>query len=106
MKNLTPIDLQDYLREADPPPLLLDVREPWEYQRVRLPNSTLIPMRQIPAALPSLDEAQEIVVVCHYGVRSRQVAYFLEHHGFARIVNLHGGIDAWAREVDPAMPLY
>ena len=106
MKNLTPRDLQAYLQEAEPPPLLVDVREPWEYQRVRLPNSKLIPMRQIPAALASLDEEQEIVVICHHGIRSRQVAFFLEHRGFTRIINLHGGIDAWAREVDLTMPLY
>lgn len=106
MKNMTANDLKVYLEEADPPPLLLDVRESWEYQRVHLPESKLIPMRQIPMALSSLDEHQEIVVICHHGIRSRQVAYFLEMNGFKQVINLYGGIDAWAREVDPTMPMY
>ncbi|MCG6868138.1 MAG: sulfurtransferase [Gammaproteobacteria bacterium] len=106
MRNLTPFALQEYLETADPAPLLLDVREPWEYQRVHLPESQLVPMRQIPAAAQSLETDREIVVICHHGVRSRQVAMFLESRGFGRVINLQGGIDAWARELDPSMPTY
>jgi rhodanese-related sulfurtransferase len=106
MKNLSAPELKDYLEIATSPPLLLDVREPWEYQRAHLPDTKLIPMRQIPMALPTLDRTQEIVVICHHGIRSRQVAMFMENYGFKNIINLHGGIDAWAREVDPSMPLY
>ena len=106
MKNLSATELMRYLEGADPAPLLLDVREAWEYQRVHLPDSKLIPMRQIPAALPTLDREQETVVICHHGIRSRQVAYFMEQYGFKNVINLHGGIDAWAREVDTAMTLY
>lgn len=106
MRNLAPSALQEYLETADPAPLLLDVREPWEYQRVHLPESQLVPMRQIPAAAQSLETDREIVVICHHGVRSRQVAMFLESRGFRRVINLQGGIDAWARELDPSMPTY
>jgi rhodanese-related sulfurtransferase len=106
MRNLSAVELKQYLEIADPAPLLLDVREPWEYQRVHLPDSKLIPMRQIPAALPTLDRERETVVICHHGIRSRQVAYFMEQYGFKNVINLHGGIDAWAREADTALPLY
>lgn len=106
MRNLTPSALREYLDTADPSPLLLDVREPWEYQRVHLPDSQLVPMRQIPAAMQSLDPDREIAVICHHGVRSRQVALFLESRGFRRLINLQGGIDAWARDLDPSMPTY
>ena len=106
MRDITPSALQDHLAQADPPPLLLDVREPWEYQTVHLPRSKLIPMMQIPAALSQLDQNEEIVVICHHGIRSRQVAYFLEGNGFRNVINLYGGIDAWAREVDSSLPIY
>lgn len=106
MRELGPRQLQIYLKEAERPPLLLDVREPWEYQRARIAESTLIPMREIPAALARLDPNQELVVICHHGIRSRQVARFLESRGFGQVINLSGGIDAWAREVDPSIPFY
>ncbi len=57
-------------------------------------------------ALSKLDQQQEIVVICHHGIRSRQVAMFMENYGFKNIINLHGGIDAWAREIDSTMALY
>ena len=65
-----------------------------------------MPMRQVPADYGKLDRERDIVVICHHGVRSYQVARFLEHYGFDRVHNLQGGVDAWAREVDPLMPLY
>jgi len=63
-------------------------------------------MRQIPARVAELPKDKEIVVVCHHGVRSQQVAYFLERAGFTQLNNLVGGINAWAHEVDPKMPTY
>ncbi len=106
MRNLSPRDLKVYLDQADPAPLLLDVREPWEYQRVHLPDSRLVPMGRIPTELDGLDRQREIVVICHHGIRSRQVAYFLESRGFQDVINLAGGIDAWARDVDTDLPTY
>lgn len=85
---------------------LLDVREPWEVQTCALDNITNIPMGQLQARLDELDREQPVVVVCHHGIRSQRVAMFLEHSGFETVYNLRGGVDAWAREVDPAFPTY
>lgn len=106
MREITPDECKSYLETATRPPLLLDVREPWEYAIVHLEGARLIPMRQVPAELGSLDEDQEIIVICHHGIRSRQVALFLEHNGFRNVVNLRGGIDAWARHTDTSLPTY
>jgi rhodanese-related sulfurtransferase len=107
MRHLTPAELAAWL--ADPArekPLLLDVREPWEFQTCRIERSRHVPMRELPARLSEIDAGAEVVVICHHGTRSLQVAYFLARQGFARVHNLAGGVDAWARAVDPAMPVY
>jgi rhodanese-related sulfurtransferase len=104
MRHCTAIELHDHLKQAKP--LLLDVREPWEFEYCHIAGSVLIPMREIPAALTELDPRQEIIVICHHGIRSRQVAYFLESQGFRDVVNLSGGVDAWAKDVDPKMRKY
>jgi rhodanese-related sulfurtransferase len=106
MRDLRPAELRTYLLEAEPAPLLIDVREPWEYEVVRLPDTRLVPLRTVPGLVGELDPAQELVLLCHHGVRSRQAAWFLERNGFERVINLAGGIDAWARELDPTMPRY
>lgn len=106
MRQLTPRQLKDYLPQADPPPLLLDVREPWEYEICRIDGSQLVPMGQIHTVAGTLDPTRELVAICHHGIRSLQVARYLEHMGHARVINLQGGIDAWAREIDPQMPVY
>lgn len=88
-------------------PLVLDVREEWEVQTARIPGSLHIPMNQIPARLHELvDAGRPIVCYCHHGMRSMQVAMFLEHRGARDVYNLVGGIDAWARLVDPSCPRY
>lgn len=106
MRRFTARELQEYLEKADTRPLLLDVREPWEFQVCRLPDSQLVPMRQIPMALDGLDPKRETVVICHHGVRSFAVARFLEQAGFTSVINLDGGVAGWARHVDPTMPTY
>ena len=63
-------------------------------------------MGEIPARKDELDAQAEVVVICHHGGRSMQVAMFLEKNGFAKVHNLAGGVDAWARTVDPSMPVY
>ena len=105
MRHFTPAQLKDHL-DSGAAPLLLDVREPWEFQVCAIEGSRLTPMGTIPRAVQSLDPEQETVVICHHGVRSRQVAYYLERAGFRNVVNLEGGVDAWARDVDPRMPTY
>ncbi|HBG93723.1 MAG TPA: sulfurtransferase [Chromatiaceae bacterium] len=112
MQQLNPHDLQDLLRrtQADRRPWLLDVREPWEFNICRIEGSQLVPMRQIPAQVQSWSDdikaEQSVVVICHHGIRSQQVALYLERQGFAQVYNLQGGVDAWARDVDPAMAKY
>ena len=101
------VELHTYLQSNPlPSPKLLDVREPWEFEKCRLDGSLLVPMRQIPQAIQDLDQDQEIVVICHHGIRSRAVAAYLVNNDFSRVINLSGGIDEWAKRVDPAMPTY
>jgi rhodanese-related sulfurtransferase len=99
-------ELRSRLCNGSEPPLLLDVREPWELAICRIEGSRMLPMHRIPASLSELDPERETVVICHHGIRSRQVALYLERQGFSRVINLSGGVDAWAREVDPAMAVY
>jgi rhodanese-related sulfurtransferase len=107
MRQLAPSELKTWLDDpARANPLLLDVREGWEYERCHLDGATLLPMSTLQARLGELDPARETVVICHHGVRSFHVARFLEQHGFSQIINLSGGVDAWARDVDRAMPTY
>lgn len=107
MKNISPAELAARLADAGAAaPVLLDVREPWEFQTCRIENSLLVPMREIPGRLAELDPAAETVVICHHGSRSMQVALFLEKQGFRNVLNLAGGVNAWARTVDSAMPVY
>lgn len=93
----------DAAREA---PFVLDVREPWEFERASLPGVTLIPMREIPARLSELPGDRDIVVMCHHGGRSASAAQWLAGNGFPRVHNLAGGIDGWSRTVDPSVPRY
>ncbi len=104
MRNLNPRELAEWLKAHRP--LLLDVREPWEFEICHLADSQLVPMAQIPAWAQRTDPDQEIVVICHHGIRSRQVAMYLEHLGFSNVINLAGGVEAWARELDPQMATY
>ena len=107
MNQITPAQLAAWLADTSrEKPVLLDVREPWEWQTARLEGALHIPMREIPARLGELDGAREVVAICHHGGRSQQVAMFLERNGFPTVHNLQGGVDAWSRTVDPAVPLY
>jgi rhodanese-related sulfurtransferase len=108
MQRLYPTQLAEYLQQSKTLPLLLDVREPWEFARCHIAGSELIPMQQIPLAVEQakLNPAREIVVICHHGIRSRQVAYYLEQQGFTQLINLEGGVEAWAQDVDPTMERY
>ena len=107
MTQITPQLLQQWLADAGrKPPVLLDVREPWEYQTCRIEGSTLAPMNTIPARAQELDPDTETVVICHHGARSFQVALFLERNGFSNLYNLQGGVNAWADQVEPTMPRY
>jgi rhodanese-related sulfurtransferase len=92
---------------SEHPPLLLDVREPWEYRTAGIPGSTLIPMNEIPArAHQELDEEAPILVLCQHGARSLSVAAWLRQQGFDKAQSVSGGIDAWSRLIDPTIPRY
>jgi rhodanese-related sulfurtransferase len=107
MEQITPTELKSWLDDPTRArPLLLDVREPWEIAICALPGSRHVPMNAIPARAAELDPAADTVVICHHGARSFQVGLFLERKGFARVYNLFGGVDAWARSVEPAMATY
>jgi len=107
MRQIRPTELKAWLDDPQRvAPLLLDVRELWEFERCPVPSARLVPMGSVPAHLAELDPTRETVVICHHGVRSYHVARFLEQNGFTNVINLSGGVDAWAKEVDPTMPLY
>lgn len=105
MRQISPTQLAQELAAGNNP-LLLDVREQWEFNHCRIDGSQLMPMQTVPQRLDELDPSQRIVCICHHGARSMQVGLFLESKGFTNVVNLSGGIAAWARTVDPSMPTY
>ena len=105
MDEIEPQELKARLDQGAAP-LLLDVREPWEYEICHIAGSLPIPMKEVPGRMEDLEEAEEIVVICHHGMRSAQIASFLARSGIANVANLAGGIDAWARTVDRSMPTY
>ena len=107
MQQILPAQLDEWLRDAPrPQPVLLDVREPHEFQYCALAGSLSMPMASVPARQQELDPDAETVVICHHGMRSMQVALFLERQGFGKVINLTGGVALWAQQVDPSMPQY
>jgi molybdopterin/thiamine biosynthesis adenylyltransferase/rhodanese-related sulfurtransferase len=86
--------------------LLLDVREPYEYEIARIPGAKLIPLGELPSRMSELDSAQEIALHCKTGRRSAQALRALREAGFSKLTNVRGGIEAWANEVDPSVPKY
>jgi rhodanese-related sulfurtransferase len=111
MRRLRVTELQDFLQaHADRPPVLLDVREPWEVNiaALRLPGARAldIPMGEITSRVNELPDDVPIVCLCHHGVRSANVAAWLAHHGFDEVCDVVGGIDAWSLEMDRTLPRY
>lgn len=102
------IDVQELARWRDTgvAHVVLDVREPWETALCLIDGSIAIPLGAVPGAVDRLPADKPIVVTCHHGMRSLQAVNWLRRNGRAQAVNLAGGIDAWARQVDPAMTLY
>ncbi len=86
--------------------VLLDVREPYEYDIARIPGARLIPLGQLASRMSELDTAQEIVLHCKSGKRSAQALRQLQEAGFSKLQNVSGGIEAWSDEVDPSVPKY
>ena len=110
--QIRPRQFADWLQtaSADGAPVVLDVRDALELQAAAIkPDGftvTAIPMAGIPARIAELDPAQPIACLCHHGIRSQRVAAFLEARGFAHVVNIAGGIEAWSNELDPSVARY
>lgn len=103
--EISPTDAANLLREKTA--LFLDVREPWEVETASIEGTVLMPMGDVPArAHQELDPDERLVVLCHHGVRSMNVAVWLRNQGFEQAQSLRGGIDAWATEVDPKVGRY
>lgn len=105
MEQITPQELKARLDRKEPL-VLLDVRQDWERELCRLPGATHIPIEEIEFRTAELNPEEEIVVFCHQGIRSAVVAEYLRRLDFTKAVNLAGGLDAWARTVDPTMRRY
>ncbi len=105
VKQLSVTELKNKIAQGEVL-FLLDVREPHEFNYAHIAGSVLISLNQITQRLGELDVHQEIIVICHHGIRSQQAANYLVHSGFKNIANLQGGIDAWSRECDHLIPRY
>lgn len=104
--EISPKDLNNVLARGEPL-LLVDCREPWENEHVRLEGSLLIPMNDTPDRLEELRSSPgRLVIYCHHGIRSMQVAHWLRSQGFEEAQSLAGGIDSWSLQIDPELPRY
>ena len=103
--EVTPREVSERLERGDKF-LFVDVREKWEHETARIEGAVLIPLREIPANLPHLAEAREIVLFCHHGMRSLDAAAWLRSQGVEGARSMAGGIDRWTTEVDPLVPRY
>lgn len=110
MQSVSVTELAALCADPQARPVLLDVREPWERARACIDpghgDAVFVPMWQIPLRLADVDRSRPVVCICHHGARSAQVVAFLLQQGYPTVYNLTGGIDAWSREVDPAVPRY
>lgn len=105
VEHFTPSDIKARLSEPNPP-YIIDVRERWEYDLAHIEPSELIPLSTLPAAVHRLDPNQEYALLCHHGMRSEMAANWLAQHGFTRLINIDGGIDAWSTDVDSSVARY
>ncbi len=104
MRRMSASQLAAHLEIASP--LLLDVREPWEFDICHIDGSVNLPMAQIPQSMERFQDAAEIIVICHHGIRSQRVIQFMQQQLSQTLINLDGGVDAWAHDVDADMPVY
>jgi len=104
-QTITPKEFGERVREGSDL-LLVDVREPEEYELARVEGARLLPLSLFNEWAPSLDPERETVFICHHGIRSAQVCAYLARQGFRKVYNLAGGIDRWSTEVDPSVPRY
>jgi rhodanese-related sulfurtransferase len=103
--EIDPVGLSERLASEDPP-IVLDVREPWELEISALQGVLGIPLGELTRRVAEVPSDRPIAVMCHHGGRSAQATMWLRQQGFARAMNVSGGIDAWSRQVDPTVPRY
>jgi len=103
--EITPAELKQTLDRGDKV-LLIDVREPWEFDIAHIADSKLIPMGSVPANLQSIDSGDPVVCYCHHGMRSLDVTVWLRAQGVENVRSLAGGIDRWSLEIDQKVPRY
>ena len=106
MQQLNPTQLVEHLQQANTAPVLLDVREPDEFKICAIEGSVNIPLSRFPDVLQEYDADTAMVLICHHGMRSQQAGLFLAGHDYDKLINLVGGIDAWANDIGPEMPRY
>ena len=107
MEQITPRELSAWLKDpARRAPYVLDIREAWEVDLCKIEGARHVSMGNIPSAIDSLPVEGPLVVYCHHGIRSMQVAAFLERQGCTQVFNLRGGISAWAYDVANDMRHY
>ena len=105
MQTILPEELKKRL-DAGEKPILLDVREPWEFSICKIEGSVNISMSEPERLINELNANDEIIAICHHGMRSFQVCNYLENNGFNKVLNLDGGIDSWAKTIDTDMAQY
>ncbi len=103
--EIEPQALVEMMKVHEQKLFLIDCREPWEHEIARIEGAALIPMRQVPQSVERIPKDVPVVVYCHHGMRSMNVAGWLRQHGF-EAQSLRGGIDRWSLEIDPAVPRY
>jgi rhodanese-related sulfurtransferase len=110
MPNTVPLQIDvntlQAMRQSGAEITLLDVREPWEFDLCAIEGSSSIPLATLPQRAEDLPKDRQIIVICHHGARSAQATSWLRHNGFDKATNLMGGVDAWARRIDPTMKVY
>jgi adenylyltransferase/sulfurtransferase len=104
-KTITPAEFDERRRRGEAL-VLIDVREPEEFELARIEGARLLPLSRFNEWAPTLDAGDEIVFMCHHGIRSAQTCAFFARQGFGNLYNLAGGIDRWSSEVDERVPRY
>ncbi|HEX8143999.1 MAG TPA: rhodanese-like domain-containing protein [Pyrinomonadaceae bacterium] len=104
-QTISPAELDARIRRGEAV-RLIDVREPIEYEMARIEGAELLPLSRFNEWAHSLNPEEELVLMCHHGIRSAQVCSVLAREGFRRLYNLAGGIDRWSQEVDRSVPQY
>jgi rhodanese-related sulfurtransferase len=104
-ETISPAELDERLKRGEEL-MVIDVREAQEYAIAHIAGARLLPLSRFPEWAETLNPDEEVVFICHHGIRSAQVCAFLAKQGFKKLYNLEGGIDAWSCDVDPSVQRY